>query len=101
MKLNFGRIIATGLLISIATISTSFAGDKGNHSNKPASAPQSHQNTNLAQSNDPRIQLAIADAKAQYEEALAAATTPAEKKAAKLQFMQAIRAIKKAQGLTK
>jgi len=101
VKLNFGKRIGAGLILLIATTSTSYAGDKSNHLNNPASAPQSHQNTNLAQSNDPRIQLAIADAKAQYDEALAVATTPAEKKAAKLQFMQAIRAIKKAQGLTK
>jgi hypothetical protein len=50
---------------------------------------------------DPGFQLALADAKAQYQQALAAATTQAEKKAARTQYLINVRAIKKAQSSVK
>ena len=50
---------------------------------------------------DPGFQLALADARAQYLQALATATTQAEKKAAKVQYQQSVRAIKKAQASIK
>jgi hypothetical protein len=50
---------------------------------------------------DPGFQLALADAKAQYQQALAAATTPAEKKAARTQYLINVLAIRKAQSSVK
>ena len=87
------KVMALSAILIIAAAPTSYAGDKGSHN-----SPQATTNTPWV---DPGFQLALADARAQYLQALATATTQAEKKAAKVQYLQSVRAIKKAQASVK
>jgi hypothetical protein len=84
------KVLALSMLMIIAIAPTSSAGEK--------SATPIPTNTPWV---DPGFQLALADARAQYLQAISIATTPAEKKAAKIQYIQAVRAIKKAKALVK